>query len=182
MTRHEIEDKRIVLIQFFCFLSALLISYIIPENTTALSFKAADALVMTGTVLLAIKLARDGWEIAAAGFTLLAIAWGGYFIQHDISGEPGKGILASSFYFFLPSMIMICFYQPFPWWVKLITIVSVIPPFIILIFEDRYASSNELDLLRGFNFKFLHFTTLCWGTFFVYPMFRNRIKSVGRDQ
>lgn len=169
MSRHEIEDKRIVFIQFFSFLIAFIITIMFPK--TAQNFKAADSLVMTGTVLLAIKLARDGWEIAAAGFTLLAIAWGGYFIQHDISGESGKGILASSFYFFLPSMLMICFYQPFPWWVKLITLLSVIAPFIILVIESSGSDASQLRVWTGINFKFLHFTTLCWGTFFIYPFF-----------
>lgn len=56
MTRHETEDKRIVITQFFCFLIALLVSYIFPESKTTPNFKVADALVMTGTVLLAIKL------------------------------------------------------------------------------------------------------------------------------
>lgn len=176
MTRHETEDKRIVITQFFCFLVALLVSYIFPESKTTPNFKVADALVMTGTVLLAIKLARDGWEIAAAGYTLLAIAWGGFFIQHDISGEAGRGIVASSFYFFLPSMVMICFYQPFPWWIKLITIVSVIPPFIVLLIEDGNLNINSQYSFRELNFKFLHFTTLCWGSFFVYSLLRNRNK------
>ena len=174
MSRHEIEDKRIIYTQFFCFLAAFLITIIFPKTTQ--NFKAADSLVMTGTVLLAIKLARDGWEIAAAGFTLLAIAWGGYFIQHDISGESGKGILASSFYFFLPSMLMICFYQPFPWWLKLITLSSVIAPFIILVIESSGSDAGQLRAWTGINFKFLHFTTLCWGSFFVYSLLRNRDK------
>lgn len=174
MSRHEIEDKRIVYTQFFCFLIAFLITIISPKTTQ--NFKAADSLVMTGTVLLAIKLARDGWEIAAAGFTLLAIAWGGYFIQHDISGESGKGILASSFYFFLPSMLMICFYQPFPWWLKLITLSSVIAPFIILVIESSGSDAGQLRAWTGINFKFLHFTTLCWGSFFAYSLLRNREK------
>ena len=176
MTRHEKEDKRIVITQFFCFLTALVVSYVFPENKSTPNFKVADALVMTGTVLLAIKSARDGWEIAAAGFTLLAIAWGGFFIQHDISGEAGRGIVASSFYFFLPSMLMICFYQPFPWWIKLITIVSVIPLLIVLLVEGKYLIINSDFSFRELNFKFLHFTTLCWGSFFVYSLVRNRDK------
>jgi hypothetical protein len=181
MTRHELEDKRIVYAQLICFLLAFcmpLLTSIIPEHRDAFYWKSADALVITGTVLLAIKSARDGWEMAAAGFTLISIAWGGYFIQHDFSNETSQGVLASSFYFFLPSMILISFYGPFKWWIRLLTILSVIPPFVVLILVSYKAKEETIDLWRTTNFKFLHLTALFWGLAVFYNYRKHRVINV----
>jgi hypothetical protein len=165
-THHQLEDKRIVYAQLICFTVAFcmpILTSIIPEHRDSFYWKSADALVITGTVLLAIKSARDGWEMAAAGFTLISIAWGGYFIQHDFSSETSQGVMASSFYFFFPSMLLISFYQPFKWYIKLITIISIVPPLIVLLLVSNKANGDTIDLWRTINFKFLHFTSLVWG-------------------
>ena len=170
MTHHEREDKLIINTQFICFVLAFLIPLIasaFPQYGNSFIWKSADALVITGTVLLSIKAARDGWEMAAAGFILISIGWGGYFIQHEFAGETGKGVLASSFYFFFPSMLLISFYRPFHWYVKIVTLLSILPPLIVLILVAGKSKPDYIDFCTSLNFKFLHFTAFIWGLHFM---------------
>ncbi len=76
-----------------------------------MAYKLADAVFITGCGLVAMKLARKGWDLPAAGFTALSIAWGVFFLAKDFRGrDVGNDIFASAFYFLLPSLRLIVFY------------------------------------------------------------------------
>lgn len=77
MSHHEKTDKQVVVTQFICFFlgSVLaLTSDLFNEESRGFFFKFVHAVFITGTILVAMKLAREGWDMAAAGFTLLSIA------------------------------------------------------------------------------------------------------------
>ena len=53
-------------------------------------------------------------DLPAAGYTVLSIAWDVFFLAKDFQRlEVGNDIFASAFYFLLPSLVLIVFYQPF---------------------------------------------------------------------
>jgi hypothetical protein len=46
-------------------------------------------------ILVAMKMAREEWDMAAAGYTLLSIAWGVFFLAKDFQEQTvGDDILA----------------------------------------------------------------------------------------
>jgi len=116
-----------------------------------------------------MKLAREGWDMAAAGYTLLSIAWGVFFLAKDFQEQPvGIDILASSFHFLLPSMILITFYVPFPLSLKVIGLLTIVPPIIGLIFIKIDAAKADYLLWRKISYQAVHITSLCWGFFFLW--------------
>ena len=75
MSHHEKTDKQVVISQLICFLFASVIGFMADLFIK----EGRDAIFITGTILVAIKLAREGWDMTAAGYTLLSIACGVFF-------------------------------------------------------------------------------------------------------
>jgi hypothetical protein len=134
-------------------------------------------MLISGTILLAMKLAREGWDIPAAGFTLLSIAWGVFFLAKDFrEQEVGEDIFSSAFYFLLPSMILVTFYKPFPLLIKIISIIIIIPSFIALIAVQTGISEESYGIWRKINYQAIHIASLFWGIFLFIQFKKERIK------
>ena len=172
MSHHEKTDKQVVFSQFICFLLASAIGFtgdLFDKEGREVIYKFVDAIFITGTILVAMKLAREGWDMAAAGYTLLSIAWGVFFLAKDFQEQTvGVDILASSFYFLLPSMILIFFYTPFPLFLKVIGLLTIVPSLIGLIFIKTDAAKADYLLWRKISYQAVHITSLCWGFFFLW--------------
>ena len=104
MNQHAIADRQVIPAQFICFtlagLSGLLGDVLLNRTATPIVFKFADAIFITGCILVAMKLARKGWDLPAAGYTVLSIAWGVFFLAKDFNNqEVGRDISGSVFIF-----------------------------------------------------------------------------------
>lgn len=170
---HIKEDFHVVRWQLIFFTTALVLPFIIfpffnSEKLPETIGKINDMLFVSGTILLAVKLAREGWDMAAAGYTILGIGWGILFAAIDFQSlNLDTEVRTSAAYFFLPSMTLICFYRPFPWWIKALTISCIIPFFIALFLQLNTHGHEKLVhrwVLIGFNL--FHLTSLFWGIFF----------------
>ena len=184
MSHHEKTDKQVVIAQLICFLLASAIGFmadLFDKDGREIIYKFVDAIFITGTILVAMKMAREGWDMAAAGYTLLSIAWGVFFLAKDFQEQTvGVDILASSFYFLLPSMILIAFYAPFPLFIKAIGLLTIIPSLIGLIFIKTDATKVDYLLWRKISYQAVHFTSLCWGFFFLWQ-YRKATKKVEQE-
>ena len=170
MNYHERKEKQVVYAQMICFLLASIFSFtadLFSSANTQIIYKFVDSIFITGTLLVAMKLAREGWDMPAAGYTLVSIAWGSLFLAKDFQQlSVGEDILASSFYFLLPAMVLIIFYDPFPLWIKIICIATLIPSFIGLI-ESKTGTGLPDSIWRKINYQAIHITSLFWGFFFL---------------
>ena len=170
MNRHDVADQDVVPAQFIAFALACamgLLGGLFPPSVSAVAYKFADAVFITGCVLVAMKLARKGWDLPAAGYTVLSIAWGVFFLAKDFRRlEVGNDIFASAFYFLLPSLVLIVFYQPFPRWVKALTLFGFVPSLIELIILKSGAGRTYEDIVRTTGYHLIHLVSLIWGTFF----------------
>jgi hypothetical protein len=82
MTQHEKSDRQVVFAQLICFLLATILGFsadLFGAEFRQILYKFVDAIFISGTILVAMKLAREGWDMPAAGYTLLSIAWGVFF-------------------------------------------------------------------------------------------------------
>lgn len=170
MNYHERHEKQVIYAQIICFLLASIFGFtadIFNDATRQIIYKFVDSLFITGTLLVAMKLAREGWDMPAAGYTLVSIAWGSLFLAKDFQQlSVGQDISASSFYFLLPAMVLIIFYEPFPWWIKVICIATIIPSFICLI-ESKTGTGSEDSIWKKVSYQAVHITSLFWGLFFL---------------
>lgn len=76
MTHHAKTDKEVVYIQLICFLLASLLGFtgdIFGSDGKQIAYKFTDAIFITCMILVAMKMAREGWDMAAGGYTLLSI-------------------------------------------------------------------------------------------------------------
>lgn len=169
MPIHKVDDH-LVPAQLICFIGSILMllqSFIIHGPVTEVLVRVKDALFITGTTLLSIKLARDGWEMAAAGFIILTIGWGVLFAATDNLGKKiGYDNLASAFYFVAPAMILMTFYRPFKFWIKLLLIINITPFLLSLAFKIANAKSDSIIFLSVINILFMHIVSIIWSIYF----------------
>lgn len=179
MENHK-RETQLITAQLICFGIATVFGFsadLFNEHSRHIIYKFADAMLITGTILLAMKFARDGWDMPAAGFTLLSIAWGVFFLAKDFhEQEVGEDIFSSAFYFLLPSMILITFYKPFPLLIKVISLITIIPSFIALFAVQTGISEESYSIWRKINYQSIHIASLFWGVF-LFNQFRKE-KSV----
>jgi hypothetical protein len=169
MPTHEADDH-VVPAQLVCFVFSFLClvqSFFISAPVTEILVRVKDAFFISGTTLLSIKLARDGWDMAAAGFIILTIGWGVFFAATDNLGRKiGYENLASAFYFIAPAMILIAFYEPFKFWIKLLLIINITPFLISLAFKIAKVDSTSIIYLSIINILFMHLVSLIWSIYF----------------
>lgn len=167
---HEVADKEVITAQLICFLISGLIGFsgsLFPKEIEPILYKFVDALFVTACILVAMKLARKGWDLPASGFTVLSIAWGVFFLAKDFKGqEIGNDIFASAFYFLLPSMILISFYKPFPLFIKILTLICIIPSLIMLVSLKTENMIPYEDMVKKIGYQIIHFASLIWGCYF----------------
>ena len=170
MNQHEIADRTAIPALFICFVIASSIGFtgdLWPVELKPIFYKAADSFFITGCIIVAMKLARKGWDLPASGYTVLSIAWGVFFLAKDFRGhEIGNDIFASAFYFLLPSMILISLYKPFPLFIKVLTLITIIPSLVVLISLKTETILSYDDIIRKLGYLIIHFASLFWGTFF----------------
>ncbi len=169
---HLKEDELVVKWQLAIFSLALLLAWfvgpLVPKIWSEVVYKIVDMLFVCGTILLAVKLAREGWDMAAAGYTILGIGWGIFFAANDFNHlHIDMEIRTSAAYFLMPCMSLLLFYKPFPLWLKILTLCSMLPYVISLILfkiDEHYEKTASLWLELGFGL--FHLTSVFWGVFF----------------
>lgn len=163
-------DDHVVPAQLICFLLSflfLLQTLLIHGTATPVLMRMKDTFFITGTTLLSIKLTRDGWEMPAAGFIILAIGWGVLFAATDLLEEKtGFYNLASAFYFVLPAMVLMTFFKPFPVWLKILLIMNIIPFLVSVAIKIANPKSVHIIYWSVINILFMHIVSLIWSIYF----------------
>jgi hypothetical protein len=180
--QHAIVDKQVIPAQLIFFIVASLFGFsgdLLPGEFKLILYKLADALFITGCIILAMMMARKGWDLPASGFTVLSIAWGVFFLAKDFRGqEIGNDIFASAFYFLLPSMILIAFYKPFPMIIKILSLVTIIPSLLVLLSLKTGTMLSIDDITRKAGYQIIHVVSLVWGIYF-YLKYRKEARQSG---
>ncbi len=183
INQHEVADKQVIPAQFIIFIVAGMLGFsgdLLPGEYKVILYKLADSLFITGCIILAMMMARKGWDLPASGYTVLSIAWGVFFLAKDFRGiEIGNDIFASAFYFLLPSMILISFYKPFPAIIKVFTVITIIPSLLVLISLKTGKILSYDDIIRKAGYQMIHFVSFIWGVYFYWKMKKRIIPSVG---
>jgi hypothetical protein len=169
MAAHK-EDYQLIPAQFICFFGSaitLIQAIIIGGHVADVLIKFTDALFITGTTLLSVKLARDGDEMPAAGFILLAIGWGVLFASTDFMNQKvGVHIVSSAFYFVFPAMILMTFYKKFKLWLRILLILNIVPFQVSMVLEMFNPESEHILYWSYANILFMHIVSIIWSIFF----------------
>jgi len=165
MPAHKADDL-VIPAQLICFVSSFLCliqSLFIHGPVTEVLVRIKDASFITGTSLVSIKLVRDGWEMAGAGFIILTIGWGVLFTASDNLGhQSGFNSLASAFYFIAPAMILMTFYKPFKLYIKILLLINITPFLVSLAFKIADIKGDSIIYLSVINILFMHIVSVIW--------------------
>jgi hypothetical protein len=148
------------------FVGAFLPQFGIAQNT---AWKLGEACFIAACTITGFKMAREHWDIPAAGFAMLAIAYGVFFAgQNFINASNGITMVADGVLLYLPAMFLITYYTRFPFWVRILGLIACIPFAIILILTFVTDLNAKRDMaLFGTSFALIQITGLVWGIYFL---------------
>ncbi len=131
------------------------------------------ALVILATSLMAIKLADEKQVLPSAGFTMMAISQGVFFVTifeafgADITHEQlekAYNIQVGGMVLYMPALFLISFYTYFPRWLRIASIVACIPYFICNgYFMAGYRDFKLIDIIGGIGGITLGTVQILWG-------------------
>ncbi|MEO8665814.1 MAG: hypothetical protein ABI462_09980 [Ignavibacteria bacterium] len=107
------------------------------------------------------KATSEKYDIAAAGFNVLAIAQGLFLAEIDDPGHWNYETASTAALFMVPSFLMISYYTKFPKWLRISGIIITIP-FMTLIFLRYFFKMENTSLLESIVYLTYQLITLCW--------------------
>lgn len=165
-------DRYLNLMNIVFFVGALLCgivgSMLKTESAVQTSlYQFSSAFFIAGCTTSGSKLIREGWDIPAAGFTILAISQGIYYASLLIHGPERLPFFSSGVPLFLPGMVLIFFYRLFPLWVRILGLTACLPFLLILIYSlSNYGNQNLVIALFIAGFTIIDITSLFWAFYF----------------
>jgi hypothetical protein len=146
----------------FSFLTSLSGSFLPYQSFFQnLLFKLDGLFAVCAFACLASKATSENYDLAGAGFTMLAISEGLFLASMDQEGHSGDEATITAVFFMIPSFILISYYQKFPKWLHIAGILSTIP-FLVLVIIYYATHSAPAPVMRYIVYLLYQFITLCW--------------------
>jgi len=182
--------------QIFCAVLAMIlfppdysgeIPYYAPESNVLIEFGLA--LLIAGSTVMGIKLADEKKVLPAAGFTMLAISagvmmaslWETTTVSTHEAYEKSYFITTSSYFLYVPAMILISFYEEFKKWIRYLGIFSSLPLLISsCLFLFHYRKYTVLEMIGMVGYVLLFTTQLLWAIN-VYTNYKKKKVGVGGE-
>ena len=124
-------------------------------------FKIDTLLAITAFACLGSKAASEKYDIASAGFGILAIAQGLFLAKIDQALHWNYDTADTAILFLLPALVLISYYKPFPKWLRYGGILLIIP-FLMILIIHLISSTTDLSFYVNIIFLLYHSVTLCW--------------------
>ncbi len=126
-----------------------------------LFFKIDGLFAICAFACLATKATSEGFDLVAAGFTVLAIAEGLFLTSLDQPDNLNDEVIFTGAFFMIPSFISITYYGKFPKWLHIAGILSTVPfiGFIIVHYSNNFTPGPILKYVVYLVYQII---TLCW--------------------
>jgi hypothetical protein len=141
------------------------------QRPTLIFQSLSTALLIFSCTVFGLKLTEEKQTLAAAGFTMFAIANGIgiviFFEMRQFSVEEYEkiyDIYSNAVTLMIPSCILIYFYDSFPRWLRIMPLVyCFIMLIVIVMFYCGYTGFNNLDQISFVGYIVMEFAQLIWG-------------------
>ncbi len=159
------------------------IPYYAPESNMLIEFGLA--LLIAAATGMGIKLAEEKKKLPATGFTMLAISagvmmaalWETTTVSTEEAYEKSYFIITSSYFLYLPAMLLIACNDEFKTWLRWLGVISSVPLLISnILFLLHYRNFSVLDMVGLIGYVLLFLTQLFWA-FNVYANYKTELKS-----
>lgn len=137
------------------------------------------SLLILGCVAMGTKLADEKKIIHSIGFTMMSVAQGVIFVLYLISFNGHEKlaeayrIFSASLYLLIPSLLLIGIYTEFPFWLRILGVLSCIPYIIEnIMFSQTGAFNESIMIIDGVGNILMNLTVLLWGIFVLKNMKR----------
>ena len=154
------------------------------QEASMIAQEISLALFIFGCTVIGLKLAEEKKTLPAAGFTMMAIAQGVYFILYFMNLEnvenlkEGYNTFCGMMYLLLPAMILIALYSQFPRWVNAMGIIACLPYVVVyFMFMTTKKYSTTLDQISFVSLILFNITALIWGIYVLRNM-KKELKEV----
>lgn len=164
---------KLILICFIgnMFLASLSMLFPMLSYSARFCWQLGSLAYLAGCCLFSAKLATDKWHISSAGFIMLSIGQGIFYLVQtaELNAETLKTVIAGIIVF-IPGYIFICYYSGFPYWLRILGLLSNVPFLIITIlyFLSKYEFPRDI-YLNAIGFSLQQITGICWGYYAIRP-------------
>lgn len=126
-------------------------------------WQIGDSMAIMASVLASRQVGARGQNLAAAGFTMLAIAYGVSFASSSINAV-NEEKMATVLLPLVPAIFLISFCRLFPAWLRYISLLIFIPFFFMYlsVIQGSYRDDNLANALAYTGIQFLG---VCWAIF-----------------
>jgi hypothetical protein len=131
------------------------------SSAQILLFKIDGLFAVCAFACLASKTTSEGYDLAAAGFTILAISEGLFLGTMDQKGHSGDEANITAVLFMIPSFLLISYYGKFPKWLHIAGILSTIP-FLTLVIIYFISNLTPGPVMKYVVYLSYQLVTLCW--------------------
>ncbi len=143
-------------------------------------WQVSNLLYMVACCMCSLKAAQEEKLIAPSGFIILSIGVGTLFALQTASfNEEVNRTYASGILAYLPGMLLICYYDRFPLWLKFSGILACIPKLVTLILilngSFDWEKHQQID---GSGYFFTNLVGVGWGWYMLKPMKKFREQPV----
>ncbi len=142
-------------------------------------WQVSNLLYMVGCCMCSLKASHEGKLIAPSGFIILSIGIGTLFALQTASfNEEVNRTYASGILAYLPGMLLICYYDRFPVWLRIAGVAACIPKMITLVLilngTFDWQKHQQID---GSGYFFTNLVGIGWAYFMLKPLkkFQNQI-------
>lgn len=140
-----------------------LVGSLYPEQSLIQTtlFKIDALFAISAFSCLAAKSSGERFDVAAAGFSILAIAQGLFLSEIDQVNKWNYASESLGVLFMIPAFFMISYYTIFPKWLRISGVISIIPFIALLIIRSTVGEENTA-LMENIVFLLFQLVTLCW--------------------
>jgi len=145
------------------------IPYYAPESNMLIEFGLA--LLIAASTGMGIRLAEEKKNLPATGFTMLAISvgvmmaslWETTTISTHEAYEKSYFITTTSYFLYVPAMLLIACNDEFKKWIRWLGVISSIPLLATsVMFLLHYRNFNVLEMIGMVGYVLLFLTQLFW--------------------
>lgn len=130
-------------------------------ETQTIFFKVDALFAISAFACLGSKATSEHFDIAAAGFTVLAIAQGLFLAEIDQPNHWNYESSTAGALFMIPSFLMISYYKIFPKWLRTSGLIITLPFILLVLLRHMWHPENTF-IVESIVYISYQLITLCW--------------------
>jgi len=126
-------------------------------------WQLANMFYVVGCAMFSLKAASENRNISASGFILLSIGMTTFFSLQTTLTVDTESAYVSGGLILIPGLWLTAFYNKFPKWLRVMSVLASLPRIIMIINFYRHIPLERNGVLDGSGYIFPALTAVIWG-------------------